>query len=611
MPQGGQTGGGSSEPGEPGDPPATGGGAGGSSNDPCKEPVRNLQEGVTGNPLDEVAHQVTLGDASPLSHYAGSTPVSSRLFGVGDPQTNQWSQWGAGGGGTEAIDPRVDMGRLEGRDPHTNEPASVPGLIPTIGQTTREHVAAYALFHPIAEGFAAVQFRPQCWIQGAPNFEHNNQIPGQTIIEDERVRPQVLTMRAFGGLGNDDYRYVERPRESRARGGTAHGGVLLSPPRFEMEDYLDVGVGASRDVDDVTSAEATDSLFMFAPGVRAAWGKPNKDGSAQDGAAFLQNGTTAAVPLQVTTQVSGAAVDLFTFHSDGGEVAAEAAGTSGFMLPVGTTAQRPTTLLQAGMIRWNSTDTAAEVYNGSAWTGLGSGGGGGGAITNGDYTATGPILVGRTIGSSGALQTISLSTDLRFDGTTLKLSDSAVVEAIVADEAITPAKLSFDTTEVAERQEGNPYVTQSTTTLTQFYGYTIPADTMPGRTIRVTLLGEMKQNSGSAQNMEFAVTLGGTEYCRSQTSISNNSADVMFRAVIEVSYRAAGQQQITGSLRVSSGSSATGVGNIGGVAKDGFFGNPNGTEDETTALVLGFEQRFVTSAVLCNFNINNVIVEHV
>jgi hypothetical protein len=27
--------------------------------------------------------------------------------------------------------------------------------------------------------------------------------------------------------------------------------------------------------------------------------------------------------------------------------------------------------------------------------------------------------------------------------------------------------------------------------------------------------------------------------------------------------------------------------------------------------VLGFEQRFVTSAVLCNFNINNVIVEHV
>jgi hypothetical protein len=44
--------------------------------------------------------------------------------------------------------------------------------------------------------------------------------------------------------------------------------------------------------------------------------------------------------------------------------------TSGLIVPVGTTAQRPTG--QTGMIRWNSTDGQVEVYNGSSWTGVGS-----------------------------------------------------------------------------------------------------------------------------------------------------------------------------------------------------------------------------------------------
>ena len=42
----------------------------------------------------------------------------------------------------------------------------------------------------------------------------------------------------------------------------------------------------------------------------------------------------------------------------------------GFRLPNGTTAQRPTGA--AGVLRWNTTDTAAEVYSGSAWVTLGS-----------------------------------------------------------------------------------------------------------------------------------------------------------------------------------------------------------------------------------------------
>ena len=41
------------------------------------------------------------------------------------------------------------------------------------------------------------------------------------------------------------------------------------------------------------------------------------------------------------------------------------AKTDAIALPKGTTAQRPTAV--AGMIRWNSTTGAAELYNGAEW----------------------------------------------------------------------------------------------------------------------------------------------------------------------------------------------------------------------------------------------------
>jgi hypothetical protein len=44
--------------------------------------------------------------------------------------------------------------------------------------------------------------------------------------------------------------------------------------------------------------------------------------------------------------------------------------TSGLIIPVGTTAERPTG--QTGMFRFNSTDGQVEVYNGTGWTGVGS-----------------------------------------------------------------------------------------------------------------------------------------------------------------------------------------------------------------------------------------------
>ena len=89
------------------------------------------------------------------------------------------------------------------------------------------------------------------------------------------------------------------------------------------------------------------------------------------------------------------------------------AGTDYVLMPVGTTAQRPTTPA-AGMTRFNSTTSLLEYYNGTTWLNAGtayavsalivSGGGGGGfggGGTGGGGGATGSGTAGT--GGSGVV----------------------------------------------------------------------------------------------------------------------------------------------------------------------------------------------------------------
>lgn len=85
-------------------------------------------------------------------------------------------------------------------------------------------------------------------------------------------------------------------------------------------------------------------------------------------------------------------------------------GTSATIgLPVGTTAQRPGSPAQ-GDLRFNSTDTAAEIYDGSAWSAVGSGGGatGGGSDQwavehDNTITTSYTISTGKNVISAGPL----------------------------------------------------------------------------------------------------------------------------------------------------------------------------------------------------------------
>jgi len=86
-------------------------------------------------------------------------------------------------------------------------------------------------------------------------------------------------------------------------------------------------------------------------------------GSAGGDDANLGNLTISNITITSTTEADNIILDA----EDGLVVIA---GTSGFEVPVGNISQRPGSPNE-GTLRWNSEDVTLEIYDGSAWTGVG------------------------------------------------------------------------------------------------------------------------------------------------------------------------------------------------------------------------------------------------
>jgi hypothetical protein len=174
----------------------------------------------------------------------------------------------------------------------------------------------------------------------------------------------------------------------------------------------------------------TNGQVLTSNGTTAAWATPTVSAASITGVIGTANGGTG-----LSTFTSGGAVyatSSSTLTSGTLPVSAGGTGgtttttaqiglgiitsaTGGMILPVGTTAQRdatPTT----GEIRFNSTTSLWEGYNGSSWASLASGGGGG-TVTSVDVTV--PSFLAVTGGPVTTSGTIALS----YSGTALPIAN--------------------------------------------------------------------------------------------------------------------------------------------------------------------------------------------
>jgi len=193
-----------------------------------------------------------------------------------------------------------------------------------------------------------------------------------------------------------------------------------------------------------------------------------------------------------------------------------------------------------------------------------------------------------------------------------RLASNAVTTAKITDDAVTEAKLANTHVLRADRQVGNPYATVQSTSLTQWYSFTIPAGTLATRNVRVFAHGTLKQNSGSSQNFRAVVRLGGTDIHEAAGSIADDADDAVWRMEAELGYRASGAQFLSGTWRVSGQyNSADGISNIFGITKDGVWGNDAVAKSDDSDLAFAFLQKWDTSRSNSDFKVYGVTVEYV
>ena len=163
------------------------------------------------------------------------------------------------------------------------------------------------------------------------------------------------------------------------------------PPQFGSTYLVNVYIHTSGDA--ANSNSISNRVFVTGSGENDEWFFDYESGvlnfigtNLPDGKSFSGKSVYIEGARYVGNKGMGGGTGAYTFTDNrmqttatNEEIIIEPAGTgyvavdatSGLIVPVGTTAQRPTG--QAGMLRFSSTNSKLEIYNGSGWENVGAG----------------------------------------------------------------------------------------------------------------------------------------------------------------------------------------------------------------------------------------------
>ncbi len=263
--------------------------------------------------------------------------------------------------------------------------------------------------------------------------------------------------------------------------------------------------------------------------------------------------------------------------------------TTALKIPVGTTGQRPSAA--TGQIRWNTTDGAIEVYNGTAWTAVGTGSSNkvldtftgdnstttftlsitpanedaimvfidGAYQEKGDYVLTNNSLALGTAPLSGEKIAVHTTTAAIHDGTT------ALNQAFTGDGSTTDFTLSQDPKSENNTQIYINGVYQQKTDYT-VTGTTLAFDTAPdtGDIIEVNMftvatLGNTDTVNEGVSNLYHTTARARGAISVSGNAISYNSSTGVITSAYEESPTFTGNVNITGDLDVGAADSNNAV----------------------------------------------------
>ena len=162
---------------------------------------------------------------------------------------------------------------------------------------------------------------------------------------------------------------------------------------------------------------------------------------------------------------------------------------------------------------------------------------------------------------------------------------------------------------VLDRQRGNPYFTQSTTTLTEYYTVDIPGGALDNKSLRIFMHGTWRNFSGANQNNQLAIYINGTLYHNSAASVVNNTNKAVWRAEIEISKSATDTLFLSGQWRQSTQN--TNIGGWGFLSRDGVIGKDAISESTSVDLTLSLRQRWQSSATNSDFQLYAITAEMV